>query len=340
MTSISDTNVVNAPGGLVELGYSERTSSYTLPSASSSYTVPFCPEITVVSDGSPLLIEFQSPASSVASGGSIYINLVIDGSITGIIYQSIDSTSQQNVGIRASRRVVLSAGSHTIAVSAWGSGSPSPSIQAGNGGIGSFHPMFLRVNKIIQASQLIVQTPNAPLVTSLPSNAIDGQEVRYLADNTNGIIWNFRYRAGSPSNYKWEFIGGGSLFGQSTGAYTPSGATWQNSGLISMSIPFAGDYKINFGWSYVETGATTATVGASPNATGLTAPNGTTGAANSSGVFFTTAGGGGYSRPSLASTYIAQGVSGTLTMYVYNSNGSGVVFYRPHMILTPIRVSA
>jgi hypothetical protein len=222
MTSLTDTQVVTASGGLVELGYSERTSSYTLPSASSSYADPFCPEITVVSDGSPLLIEFQSPASSVASGGSIYINLVIDGSITGIIYQSIDSTSQQNVGIRASRRVSLSAGSHTIAVSAWGSGLPSPSIQAGNGGIGSFHPMFLRVSKIVQATQWPAVTTGTIICTSStrPASPFEGQTI-YETDTKKQLTYD---GAGwyPPWNQPWGLVAKAELSANTSGITTGS----------------------------------------------------------------------------------------------------------------------
>ena len=35
-----------------------------------------------------------------------------------------------------------------------------------------------------------------PLVTSLPANPVDGQEVDFLASATDGVIWRLRYRAG------------------------------------------------------------------------------------------------------------------------------------------------
>ena len=246
------------PGGLVELGYAERTSNYTLVSASSSYTIPFCGTITVVSDGSPLLIEFQSPASSVAAGGSIYINLVIDGSITGVIYQSVDTGSQQNVGIRASRRVVLSAGSHTIAVSAWGSGSPSPSIQAANGGVGSFHPMFLRVSKIVQQNDGLKPFWTPPIVTQLPSNATVGDQVVYAADATNGVYWSLYYDG--IGTYPWKFVGGAPLTASTTaglsGTITSTGFVASTPDL-AVALPLSGDY-----WTTTTALATNNTAGA------------------------------------------------------------------------------
>src|SRR4030095_11342304 len=50
--------------------------------------------------------------------------------------------------------------------------------------------------------------PQIPLVSALPGSPFDGQEIYYLADATNSVIWHLRYRAGSSSAYKWEFIGG------------------------------------------------------------------------------------------------------------------------------------
>jgi hypothetical protein len=130
----------------------------------------------------------------------------------------------------------------------------SATYSAGDGGTGTGNqvPMQLRISKVIQASQLIVQTPNAPLVTSLPSNAIDGQEVRYLADNTNGIIWNFRYRAGSSSSYKWEFIGGSALRSSvaSVGRQTNLNV-FENLNGPTITVPLAGDYDLvaETGWN-------------------------------------------------------------------------------------------
>lgn len=37
---------------------------------------------------------------------------------------------------------------------------------------------------------------------------IDGDEVILIADAANGVMWHFRYNAGSASALKWEFIGG------------------------------------------------------------------------------------------------------------------------------------
>ena len=237
------------PGGTVELGYAEITANVTISSTTEGSGTTIFSDLSFVSDGSPILVELFSPQArpSLSANASITVSLYLNGSEhtrTWGRHRTAAGTNGDNKPLHLSRRITPSAGFHTVSVKAYAS-TGSGVFGAGTGTSTTDAPAFLRVSKIIQASQLIVQTPNAPLVASLPSNAIDGQEVRYLADNTNGIIWNFRYRAGSPSSYKWEFIGGSPLLGYvaSVGQQTTTG-TWQNLSGPSATIPLAGDYDL------------------------------------------------------------------------------------------------
>lgn len=254
MTSISDTNVVNAPGGLVELGFAIAPASTTV-TATSIGSAHQLGSVTFVSDGSPVLVEFSAGVVSppTANSSLVFVALEVDGSTTNRIYwisvrNSASAGNYLDQSAYAQERLVLSAGVHTIRTLAWCSGGTNGVVHSG----GNYSPAITRVSKIIQASQLIVQTPNAPLVTSLPSNAIDGQEVRYLADNTNGIIWNFRYRAGSSSTYKWEFIGGPALRSSvaSVGRQTNLNV-FENLNGPTITVPLAGDYDLvaETGWN-------------------------------------------------------------------------------------------
>ena len=88
-----------------------------------------------------------------------------------------------------------------------------------------------------------------PLVTSLPTNPVDGQEVYYLADAANGVMWRLRYRAASASIYKWEVIGGAPLYveittQESTASITYVGLTTAGP---SIALPLAGDYIVEQG---------------------------------------------------------------------------------------------
>jgi len=85
-------------------------------------------------------------------------------------------------------------------------------------------------------------------VTSLPASPIDGQEIYYGADATNGIIWHLRYRSASSSTYKWEYIGGPSLTN-----YVVTDQTTTSNSIVdlatdgpSITVPVSGDYEINF----------------------------------------------------------------------------------------------
>lgn len=93
------------------------------------------------------------------------------------------------------------------------------------------------------------QGVSVPRVSSLPSTSlVDGMEVMYAADSTNGIYWHLKYNSGSGSAYKWEFIGGSPLFNavdtaQSTSSVSEADLT-TNGPILTM--PLAGDY--DFEW--------------------------------------------------------------------------------------------
>lgn len=87
-------------------------------------------------------------------------------------------------------------------------------------------------------------------VTALPSSPVDGQEVYYAADATNGVIWHLRYRSGSSSSYKWEFVGGSPLHALTAAESSRANTSY---GLLadavstSVTLPLAGDYDITIG---------------------------------------------------------------------------------------------
>ena len=89
----------------------------------------------------------------------------------------------------------------------------------------------------------------AELVTSLPASPLDGQQVCYLANATDGVVWTLRYRAASASSYKWEFVGGGPLIKQFEGGGATSTTSASQYGVTNLAdpritIPLAGDYEI------------------------------------------------------------------------------------------------
>lgn len=83
-------------------------------------------------------------------------------------------------------------------------------------------------------------------VTSLPSSPVDGQEVYYAADATNGVIWHLRYRAASSSSYKWEFIGGPPLTDYIATDQSTTSGTFTDLATAgpTITLALAGDYVI------------------------------------------------------------------------------------------------
>lgn len=86
-------------------------------------------------------------------------------------------------------------------------------------------------------------------VTALPTNPFDGQEIDYVVDATNGIVWRFRYRAASASTHKWEFVGGPPLYVEVAAEQSTSSGSFVDLATVGpeATVPVAGDYLITFG---------------------------------------------------------------------------------------------
>lgn len=95
--------------------------------------------------------------------------------------------------------------------------------------------------------------------TSLPSPAVDGQEIYYRADSTNGRIWHLRYRNafnGGSATYPWEYIGGSALTASvKDGTITDSEGTTSTTYAAlttagpTVTLPLAGDYEVTIGFT-------------------------------------------------------------------------------------------
>jgi hypothetical protein len=88
-----------------------------------------------------------------------------------------------------------------------------------------------------------------PFVTALPITANNGDEIRFLADDTNGVVWHLRYRSSAPSDYRWEFIGGPPLHSEVAATESTASTSYTTSGFtaLTVTLPFDGDYMISGG---------------------------------------------------------------------------------------------
>lgn len=131
-----------------------------------------------------------------------------------------------------------------------GPAGPNPSAVQPNQPVPAGNPVVLWIDTDELPAQNII-----PLVTALPTvGLVDGYEVYYqsTAMAASGIVWHLRYRAGSASTYKWEFIGGSELAVENVG-----GVDWNTREACasltlaalttpgpSITIPLAGEYRI------------------------------------------------------------------------------------------------
>ena len=190
MTVLTDTQVVTASGGLVELGYSQITSNVGVNVSATDVISP----MTVVCDGSPVLVEFHAPSAypTAVSGGQLMIELHIDGvrqhAYWGFL-QTPAATAAQRTPVALKYRVTPSAGSHTFAVKATASATGG-NIEAANSTSG-FAPAFLRVSKIVQATQWPAVTTGTIICTSStrPASPFVGQQI-YETDTSKSLIYN------------------------------------------------------------------------------------------------------------------------------------------------------
>jgi hypothetical protein len=208
MTSLSENTVVSVPGGLIEVARVTRNTEYTISATSTATAADvFSSHATFVADGSSYYVDFYAPEvySSTTANSFVYVDLVNSAGTKQTTFGAIaygDGTRRAYDMVNGRYVITPTAGSVvSLNVRAYQSGG-NGAITTGAGNI----PATMTVNKIVQASQFIVPLASAPLVTSLPSTGnIDGQEVRYLVDDTNGTIWNLRWRT---SANRWEPISG------------------------------------------------------------------------------------------------------------------------------------
>jgi hypothetical protein len=118
-------------------------------------------------------------------------------------------------------------------------------------------------------------------VTALPPSPVDGQEIFFLADPTNGAVWHLKYRAGSSSAYKWEYVGGSAIRHRIDTDETvaeQASLAYVNPATVGpqLALPLAGDYTYAMTANiYVasETGNAAAYVGLSIAAAAPVAPD-------------------------------------------------------------------
>ena len=93
-----------------------------------------------------------------------------------------------------------------------------------------------------------VSAPVIPVVTALPANPVDGQEVYFLYEYTApGVLWRFRYRSTSASTFKWDCVDGDFVYSKVSAVHqaNPTNNDYQDLNVVGPDIvvPLTGDYE-------------------------------------------------------------------------------------------------
>jgi hypothetical protein len=115
---------------------------------------------------------------------------------------------------------------------------------------------------------------SALAVSALPTAPINGQEIYYVADATNGVVWHLKYRAASASAYKWELVGGPPLVAVVDTAENVNSAVFANPATAGpdLTTPLAGDWDIEWEAQSVNGAAPIVTVQTGVNIAGAAPP--------------------------------------------------------------------
>jgi hypothetical protein len=177
------------------------------------------------------------------------------------------------------------------------------------------------------------------IVTSIPGGPTDGQIINFLADSTNGVVWQLRYRAASASTYKWEFIGGSALYAEvqtneTTTSITYTNLTTSGPALTLPTLPNGGDFDVTVGANIGQNGST-ATWAYMSYAIGATA------AVDADAAYINGNNFGSAMSASVVRTRRKTGLSSATTLTAkYHSESAGVssAFASRYMSIVPVRV--
>jgi hypothetical protein len=191
------------PGGTVEVGRVNRTTNYTVDQTTiASAPDIFSSDITWVSDGSPYLIEFFCPRYISANTNSSYINVfLVDGSGAdlgqmGLLFNN--STTGLQFPVHLTYFYTPNSGvAASVNIRATYAAAATNVLGGGAAGAGQLVPMFLRVSKIVNQNDGLKPFWTPPVVTQLPSQATEGDQVVLYSSSPYAGYQSHYYAGGS-----------------------------------------------------------------------------------------------------------------------------------------------
>lgn len=129
-------------------------------------------------------------------------------------------------------------------------GIPSPGLQGKTYWVNDRKQLF-RDNG---ASWDVVGEGPVPWVASLPASPFDGMVIDYVANNTGGVIWRFRYRSSASGSYKWQFVGGPPLEHAVAADQGTASTSYVDLTGPELMVPLTGEYVVSWGASSYNSG--------------------------------------------------------------------------------------
>lgn len=188
---------------------------------------------------------------------------------------------------------------------------------------------------VVERRLALLERDGPRLVTALPTQPFDGQEVRYV-DLTNGVVWRLRYRATNPDGTpnananKWDFLGGPPLIADAAGSVnTASGTNVDLAGGPTITVPLRGEYRAVFG------------IRASNNTAGFfaTAELVVAGAATGSLAYSLAAVAGNTTYPGTVANVTIAAANDVVKLMYRTGGGGTATFDARHISLAPIRLT-
>lgn len=159
----------------------------------------------------------------------------------------------------------------------------------------------------------------------------DGDECYLIADATNGVLWHFRYNAGSASAYKWEFLGGAPLFGKNNnGATGVTSTTYVDLGGPQFVLARGGDYEWTLSATLANNTGTAFTV--------IVAKLSGVAALDIDAISWQAFGAGAQATDATIGSYLGVVAGATLGTWVRVTSGQGT-FSSVRLSVRPIRIS-
>jgi hypothetical protein len=204
--------------------------------------------------------------------GRVRLSGVIQGGASGSIAFTLPAGYRPNAPTTSSVfAVVAGATGQTAQVAVYFDGRVIPTSGSGNvATVTVLDGIEFDTEAVSSYPTGLVTISSPDLVSVLPASPVNGQEVYYLADAANGIVWHLRYRADSPLAYKWEVLGGSPLSAMGGGGTATTTAFSVPATPVSVTVPLSGIYQIEHGAEILN--ATAGSGGAMSYAVGAAAP--------------------------------------------------------------------